>query len=114
MEERRKLKRRHIIYYLLVFDQDTQSMLGHLVDITPQGMMVISEQPLEVGRLYNLRLLLPYQIAGKRELIFQAHSKWCQKDLNPDFYDTGFQLLNVSDEDIRTIDWLIEQAGFRD
>lgn len=114
MEERRKLKRRHIIYYLLVFDQDTQSMLGHLVDITPHGMMVISEQPQEVGRLYNLRLLLPYQIAGKRELIFQAHSKWCQKDLNPDFYDTGFQLLNVSDEDIRTIDWLIEQAGFRD
>lgn len=114
MEERRKLKRRHIIYYLLVFDQDTQSMLGHLVDITPHGMMVISEQPQEVGRLYNLRLLLPYQIAGKREVIFQAHSKWCQKDLNPDFYDTGFQLLNVSDEDIRTIDWLIEQAGFRD
>ena len=114
MEERRKLKRRHIIYYLLVFDQDTQSMLGHLVDITPHGMMVISEQPQEVGRLYNLRLLLPYQIAGKREVIFQAHSKWCQKDLNPDFYDTGFHLLNVSDEDIRTIDWLIEQAGFRD
>ncbi|MEW6180248.1 MAG: PilZ domain-containing protein [Chloroflexota bacterium] len=114
MEERRKLKRRHIIYYLLVFDRDAHAVLGQVVDITPQGIMLISEQLLEVGRIYNLRLLLPYAIAGKRELLFQAHSKWCQKDLNPDFYDTGFQLLNVGEEEVRTIEWLIEQAGFRD
>ncbi|MEN4011740.1 MAG: PilZ domain-containing protein [Chloroflexota bacterium] len=114
MNDRRKLKRRHILYYLLVFDHDTHALLGHLVDITAAGVMLISPQALETGRVYTLRMQLPYEISGKHELVFSARSKWCRKDINPDFYDTGFELLDVAGEDIQAVEWLIERSGFRD
>jgi hypothetical protein len=114
MQERRKLKRRHIIYYLLVFDHATHALLGHLVDITAEGVMLISPQALETDRVYTLRMQLPYEISGKNELVFRARSKWCREDINPDFYDTGFELLDIASEDVETIEWLIERSGFRD
>ena len=39
MDERRHLKRRHLIYYLSVEDIDTGRTLGHLVDVNPGGIM---------------------------------------------------------------------------
>lgn len=114
MQDRRKLKRRHIIYYLLVFDHDTHVLLGHLVDVTTEGMLLISPQALETGRIYTLRMQLPYEISGKKEMVFRARSKWCRKDANPDFYDTGFELFDIAGEDAETIEWLIERSGFRD
>lgn len=42
MEERRKLQRRHIMFYSRVFDRKTGGLLGYLGNITPGGAMVIS------------------------------------------------------------------------
>lgn len=114
MEDRRKLKRRHIIYYLRIFDQKTGQLIGHLVDITAEGIMVISENPLETDKDYALRITLPSEITGKKELNFNAHAIWCKKDINPDFYDTGYQLIDVEPEDVRAIEWLVTRFGFRD
>jgi hypothetical protein len=47
MQEKRKLKRRHLIYYLRVFEKNTDTLLGYLVDITPEGIMIMSESPVE-------------------------------------------------------------------
>ena len=37
MKNRRSEKRRHLIYYLQVFNSETDQFLGNLVDITPEG-----------------------------------------------------------------------------
>jgi len=34
--------------------------------------------------------------------------------MNSDFYDTGFELLNVSPKDFKRIEDIIEELGFRD
>ena len=38
MTENRRMKRWHVIYYLRIFDQDKGSLLGHLIDITTEGI----------------------------------------------------------------------------
>jgi hypothetical protein len=98
MEDRRKLKRRHLIYYLRVFEQGTNKLVGHLVDLTQEGIMLISENPIEVNKVYHLRMILPSRMGGNEEWLFDAESRWCNKDINPDFYDTGFKLLNPRTE----------------
>jgi hypothetical protein len=114
MSEQRRLKRRHLIYYLRVFDAKTEQLIGHLVDITTEGVMLISESPKVTGVDYDLRMVLPTEIVGKKEINFSAQSIWCRKDINPDFYATGFRLIDMEQEDRHTVEWLIDQFGFRD
>ncbi len=114
MAERRKLKRRHLIYYLRVFDRATGRLLGHLVDLTPDGMLLMSERPVRVGRTVGLRMVIPGAGAGDQTIEFDAVSKWTNKDVNPDFYDTGFALSGVSRKHLAQIETLIDDFGFRD
>jgi len=114
MFEKRTLKRRHLIYYLRIMDKNTNELIGHLVDITSEGLMVISETQLETNKEFNFRMMLPKEIIGKETLEFNATSLWSRKDINPDFYDTGFSLNDLSEEDRLIVDQLIHHFGFQD
>jgi hypothetical protein len=114
MFEKRTLKRRHLIYYLQIMDKATNDLMGHLVDITAEGLMVISESPFEINKEFHFRMMLPKEIIGKEALEFSAISQWTRKDVNPDFYDTGFKLLDLSEADMLRVDQLIHHFGFQD
>lgn len=113
MEERRKLKRRHLLYYSRVFDRVTGKQLGHIMDITAEGIMLISDEPIPVDETFHLRMDLPEDILSRPHLQFDAHSVWCQPDINPDFYNTGFRV-NLASHDIALIERMIVEYGFRD
>jgi len=112
--EKRKLKRRHLIYYLRVFDRNTGDLIGHLVDITPDGILLISEHYVETNQIFQLKMVLPAEILGMEQLHFDAKSIRCQKDTNPDFYNIGFQLQKVARNHFFVIEQLIDDLGFRD
>jgi hypothetical protein len=114
MQKHRKLKRRHLIYYLRVFDKGSGIEIGHLVDVTKEGMMLISERPLATGQTMDLYMLLPQEIFGREELGFQAQCMWSRPDINPSFFDSGLRLTGVDDKDKECIEDLIVQYGFRD
>jgi hypothetical protein len=114
MFEKRKLKRRHPIYYLPIMDQENNEMVGKLVDITSEGLMMISEKAVPTQKSYFLDIELPEEIYGQTHLTFHAKSLWCKKDVNPEFFATGFQFLEITPEDIINIDYLIEHFGFND
>lgn len=114
MAEKRKLKRRHLIYYLSVFDGKTDHLVGQLVDLTVEGLMLTSESLIEPGGKYNLRMVLPEEIRGRTQLFFEAESVWCKKDINPNFFDIGFRLTNISKTDIKVIETLIYDFSFLD
>ena len=113
MAERRKVKRRHLIYYLRVFDRISGRQLGHLVDLTPDGMMLMSERPVRVGRTIGCKMVLPGG-SDEQTIEFDATSLWTAEDVNPDFYDTGFKFEKISPADLAQIETLIDDYGFRD
>lgn len=112
--ERRKLKRRHLIYYLRVFDVETNNLLGHLVDMTPDGIMLISETAIPLGVVYHLKMSLPTEYAGQTYLEFDAKSLWSARDINPDFINTGFSLINIDSQVASIISNVINDYGFKD
>ena len=112
--DKRRLKRRHLIYYLRVFDRNSDQILGHLVDVTQEGAKLISENPIPIGRRFQLRMILPAEIFGRDHLDFEAESLWSNSDINPDFHDTGFRLIGVDTRDMLIIARLINEYGFRD
>lgn len=114
MPERRRHKRRHLIYYLEVFDDATDRLIGHVVDMTVKGIMLMSEEPFELNSTLRLRIDLPAETRGKTQLKFDATSLWTRKDVNPDYHCTGFELHDVSLDDLNTIKRVIARFKFKD
>ena len=112
--ELRQLKRRHLIYYLEVFDQATGKLLGHLVDLTVKGMKLISMEEIASGHTFELRMIMPEEYCPEKEVRFTASSTWCSQDVNPDFYATGFNAPDLDQETRRLFMILINQVGFND
>lgn len=113
-QDRRKLKRRHIVFYSRVFDRNTGALLGHLMDLTVEGLMLISDHPINTGHTYHLRMDLPEDAKSKPYLNFDAHCLWCRPDINPAFYNAGFKVLNMGRDDMNMIDNMIDEYGFRE
>lgn len=114
MDDRRKTKRKYLLFYTRVFDLGTGKLLGHLVDITPTGAMLISEQAVPAGQDFRLKLELSPEVAAQPFLEFDARSLWCHQDINPQFYNTGFEFRAVTVENVAIIERIIEAYGFRD
>lgn len=113
-EEQRRTTRRHLVFYLRIFDGMSSRVLGHLMDISSEGLMLLSDSPVEVNEEYRLRMRLPKEVSGSDEIVFGAVSRWCRQDENPDFYVIGFQIQDMDDETRASVIQLIEEFGARE
>jgi hypothetical protein len=75
------MKRRNLIYYLEKIDKETDKKVGFLVDITTKSLMLMTETPIDTGKIFHLRILLKTALSEKTLLNFDAKSKWCKKVL---------------------------------
>ncbi len=112
--DRRTVLRRHLIYYLRVWNTEEDQLLGHLVDINVDGLMLISEKPIPTKKEYKLELRWNSPEGEAQHLRFNAESRWCNNDVNPAFYDTGFLLNNKDEAILEPIKQMIEELGFTD
>lgn len=62
MTERRKTKRRYLLYYGRVYDKTAQKQLSYLMDVTEHGFMLLSKEPMPVGETRHLKLELTLNI----------------------------------------------------
>lgn len=108
----RQIDRRYLVFYLRVFDGMSSKILGHLVDISEQGVMLISDSPLSANEDYRLRMHLPVPVKETAEILINATSRWCKPDTNPDFYLAGFQLHNLTADNRKIIRSLIGEFGY--
>jgi hypothetical protein len=108
-EERRRGKRIHLVHYLRIFDAKTGDPLGNLADITPTGLKMLSEFPLEVDKVYMLHMRLPRFLYDVEAIEFSAECVWSETDKDdPNLYATGFHAINIQETDKEIIKELIE------
>ena len=108
---KRASQRHYLIYYLRVFDRSNGEILGHLVDITTKGVMILRETPVATDRPYSLRLRWRNAEGRLQVVDFEGECRWCRPDVNPDFYAAGFAIDAARAEDVETIRKLIEELG---
>jgi len=114
MKDKRKLKRRHLIYYLHVLERESGTHVGYLVDITTKGIMIMSEHPIESGAVLELKIMLSSEMSSKKYLNFDVKAVHCEKSINGTTYDIGCQLLHLAAEAFHEIEMIIDELGFRD
>ncbi|MDM8547582.1 PilZ domain-containing protein [Candidatus Venteria ishoeyi] len=115
-KERRRSKRRELLLFLPVYYQETGEVLGHLADLTPEGLMLFSQECIELGKKYaleihieDLRNALIYQRdadPGFNTIQMTARSRWIA--INPDLYRTGFMFTDISEQALDAIEHIVE------
>ncbi|MCI0505650.1 MAG: PilZ domain-containing protein [Gammaproteobacteria bacterium] len=106
----RSQQRWNLVHHLRVLKAENNELLGHLVDVTTEGMMLISEQAIPLQCTFNLRMEIPVDDDTVPQMIaLTAQSLWTKKDVNPTFHDTGFRLIDPSRRAINAISRLIDE-----
>ena len=114
MSDKRKLERIPLIYYLVVIDRNTTKKVGYLVDITTEGAMILTENPVEKDRVMQLAVEVPKEDFSGKNIEFDAVCVRSIFDSELGFYDSGFTFLKISQECIDEISTLIEKFGTED
>ena len=85
---------------MLVLDESTGKLIGHLSDIGTGGFKVECNHPLPVNVNYRLRIEQTGEISHKSYLVFAARAMWCHKDpYDPTMYNVGFKIEDMSPTD---------------
>ncbi len=113
MEEKRIYKREQLICYLQVVDSSSGEKLGNLIDLSLEGIKLMTESPLRTGATYHVDIRLNKEVQGKKVLSVKAACKWCRKESNADYYDAGLELPAQSEEQTSLIESVIEAFCFK-
>jgi len=101
--ERREKKRRELLLFLPMYEQNNPNALGYLADISTDGLLLFSQVPLELGRefaleirIQDLRQALVYDDTDTAHDVihFAARSRWI--GIDPGLYRTGFMMTTLS------------------
>lgn len=114
MHEQRAIQRVHLPCYLQVQNSITNKPLGFLVNLSTQGMCLVSKKRLLTHALFELTITLPEPLSGIRKFDIQALSHWCCEDIEPGFFDTGFSFTKAPKDLGILIDALSQYFRFTD
>lgn len=101
---------------LRVYEQSL--FMGYLIDISENGIMILSDAPVEEGRKYQLTVTISKDGAHhkKRDQIkdlpiqFSGQCRWVRQDeADKNCYLSGFQVTDISEDQRRSVDALIRQ-----
>ncbi len=114
MQERRHLDRKYLAVYSRVFDRTSGKVLGYLADLSLKGAMIISDDALPENTPVSLRFDLPDPpLFSTDHLNMEARIAWCSPDIDPSFFNIGFEFTSVSEQDAHIIEEMIVAYEFR-
>lgn len=105
--QQRKLQRHEISSTVTIEDMVTGSMVGELVNITAEGLMLITDHEMDTNSIFQFALHLPEAIEGGNRIALGVDCLWCRQAENFDRFWSGYQIIDASPAALRAIATLI-------
>lgn len=99
MYKNRQRPRKNTPHLVKAVDQATGQVLGRVVDITADGMMLISSNAMQLGEVYDLRINLPVMVHYRSDVDVRGEVMWSGPDTNPQYHKAGFKFVNLTGDD---------------
>jgi hypothetical protein len=112
--ERRRAARHCTSANFLVIHRDTNELVGRVLDMSTSGLLLASESAISVDVTLYCQLKFPYWHGLHQHVNCQATSRWCQKNLHLDWYESGWILHGLSDVDQKVVEELIDEWDIKD
>lgn len=100
-------RRKSLFYSFEVLTVDDKP-IGHLGDITLNGIKVISKNPIPLNSVLHLKLKLPERLNRSEQITFEAESLWCKEVAEENCFNTGFKTKHDNPDNIKTIKLMVE------
>ncbi len=113
MNDRRRANRHQLLFNARVYDVDRGHVIGHLSNLSEDGLMVVTEQPLPVGHAYRVRIPLPVAFDGLGELTTEVTVAWTEPATHPAYHRNGLRALSLDAEQRRVLTRLVEDYDLR-
>lgn len=91
--DRRQERRWSLAIHLRLFDSDCNALLGHVIDIATKGIQVLSEDPIDTERNYNLAIEVITPDGDWQLVPLKAMSVWSRRAKSGLYY-TGFHIFD--------------------
>ena len=110
--EYRRAKRRKVDDAVDVLDTMTETVIGHVSDLSETGMLLILHQPLVSDALYQFRFKLADAQGREHPIMVGAHELWSDQAAAPGQVWTGFRFIDISGDDLNFLRaWVLAPGG---
>ncbi len=104
----RKLERTELNQTINIIDTINGGTFGELVNVTVEGLMIMTDREIPIQSIFQLALELPMEIAGNSTVELGADCLWCKKVENFNRYWAGFHIIDASDTATKQLNELIK------
>lgn len=95
-DDRRKLKRKFMLFKIPVYDAATRRFLGLVQDITEGGIQLFGVQ-IEVGTTKNI-VLQATDYVRSSPLFFEAICRWSRRENPQGYYISGLEITRIGED----------------
>jgi c-di-GMP-binding flagellar brake protein YcgR len=114
MKEQRRNERKVLAAFTPAYDLQEKVLLGYIRDLTLQGAMVSGETAVEIDRTVTLGI--DFRETSETPAVrmrIPARAAWCRHEEGSNYYNTGFEFLELSDQNKRVIEAVLKRYQFR-
>jgi Tfp pilus assembly protein PilZ len=114
MQERRKEQRKNLMAYTQVFNLNGGLLIGYLGDLNLHGAMVIGDKPMSNHTELTLAIELPeLPDINAARITVPSRVAWCQTDISPEFFNIGFEFIEITEKQKTIIEAIMANYEFR-
>jgi hypothetical protein len=106
--ERRNIKRLKLVYYLQVYDRASRASIGSVVDISSQGMKLVSETYFPPETVIPMSILLPEGSIFGESVEIDGRCRWSTEEPETASYESGFEFVKKADSGVFVVKALID------
>ena len=110
VEDRRKSKRKYVLFKIPAYYAETKRFLGLVQDITETGVQLFGVK-VDVDTTKTLVIQASEYLKGT-PLVFEAICRWTRRENPQGYYVSGFEIANISGESKKNLLKLIEAVAF--
>ncbi|MBN8654522.1 MAG: PilZ domain-containing protein [Anaerolineae bacterium] len=100
MPEKRTTPRKKFNMYMRILNDDTEEILGHMVEVSAIGLRMETVGSLPLEKDYYLRIEITPDLGSMPFIVFIARTKWCKMDaIQPNLFQVGFEIIEMMPED---------------
>jgi hypothetical protein len=113
MNEHRHNDRAPLVLYLDVRDEESGDLLGHLGDISHDGLMFLTRETIALQQQRNLCIEVP-ELDGQPEQILRVRveTRWYKPNINPEWECIGCQIIAIAPEQVPLLEKIAAKLCF--
>ena len=103
IQEMRVRTRVEVSEVIHVTDRQTGETLGQLVNISEEGFMLLSKQPVTEDNIFQLALEFDNEPGNTSPIQIGVENLWCHASDDQTQFWSGFYIIDISDEDLERV-----------